>query len=77
MATDSNASPPAKVVNDYHKNDDVDSGTRAHHHTLGNGTNQAMPGDALKDMTTPASSSTYSQAAMDSVIAMLKALGAN
>lgn len=30
-----------------HKDDDVDSGRTAHHHTLGTGAGQAAPGDAL------------------------------
>lgn len=37
-----------RSVNEFHTNDDVDSGTRAHHHTLGEGVNQAARGSDLK-----------------------------
>lgn len=36
--------PPARVVNDFHANDDVDSNINAHHHTLGIGRNKATSG---------------------------------
>lgn len=35
-----------------HKDDDVDSGRTAHHHTLGTGAGQAAPGDALAALQT-------------------------
>jgi len=34
------------VVNDLHNHDDVDQGILSHHHTLGFGPGQAMPGNA-------------------------------
>lgn len=36
--------PAPKVVSEFHTNDDVDSSSDAHHHTLGPGANQAAPG---------------------------------
>lgn len=38
-----------KQVSDFHTNDDVDSGPKAHHHTLGEGVNQAARGSDLKE----------------------------
>lgn len=38
-----NGSTPQEVRN-FHNRDDVDSGVQAHHHTLGQGANQAFPG---------------------------------
>lgn len=35
----------AQVVNDFHKNSDVDTSPEAQHHTLGIGANKASPGD--------------------------------
>lgn len=39
-------------VNSIHETDDVDSGTLAHHHTLGFGPGQSSPGNHLHDGTT-------------------------
>lgn len=38
------ARPAPKVVSEFHTNDDVDSSSEAHHHTLGPNANQASPG---------------------------------
>lgn len=43
----SNKAQP-KEVKEFHTNDDVDSGSLAHHHTLGAGVNQAARGSELK-----------------------------
>jgi hypothetical protein len=37
--------PDAKLVEDFHTNDDTDVRKESHHHTLGNGASQAAPGD--------------------------------
>ncbi len=39
----------ATEVQDFHKQDDVDSSKLAHHHTLGTRRNQAAPGDHIHD----------------------------
>jgi hypothetical protein len=48
---DSQMRPDAKVVNEFHSNDDVDKDSNAHHHTLGGGSNQASPGAHRHDGT--------------------------
>jgi hypothetical protein len=40
----------AKVVKDFHEKSDLDSGTRAQHHTLGYGPNQAARGSRLREL---------------------------
>lgn len=46
-----NMRPEARVVNEFHSNDDVDKDSNAHHHTLGAGANQASPGPHRHDGT--------------------------
>ena len=46
-----NMRPDARVVNEFHSNDDVDKDANAHHHTLGGGSNQAAPGSHRHDGT--------------------------
>jgi len=43
--------PDARVVNEFHSNDDVDKDSNSHHHTLGGGANQASPGSHRHDGT--------------------------
>lgn len=43
--TQNKRSPDRDVVNDWHRYSDKDSDTKAQHHTLGNGPNQAARGD--------------------------------
>lgn len=43
--------PEARVVNEFHSNDDVDKDSNSHHHTLGGGANQASPGSHRHDGT--------------------------
>lgn len=45
----SSASPDKRAVNDFHRNDDLDSRTDAHHHSTGNGANQAAYGNHIHD----------------------------
>lgn len=44
MASTFNESPDSRTVNNFHTNDDVDSGPDSHHHTIGPGTHQAASG---------------------------------
>ena len=37
--------PDAKLVEEFHTNDDTDVRPESHHHTLGTGANQAAKGD--------------------------------
>lgn len=48
-SVNSNMRPEAKVVNEFHTNDDVDRDGNAHHHTLGPNANQASPGSHRHD----------------------------
>lgn len=50
-SVDGNMRPEARVVNEFHSNDDVDKDSNAHHHTLGGGANQAAPGPHRHDGT--------------------------
>lgn len=76
--------PDSRVVADFHTNDDVDSDTDAHHHTLGMGRNQASPGSHKHDGTDSVpllgdieiTGSRGGNTALASVIAALVALGA-
>lgn len=45
-----NARVTPKEVKEFHTNDDVDSAKLAHHHTIGEGLNQAASGLALKTL---------------------------
>lgn len=42
--------PSPNVVNRFHSNDDCDSSFYAHHHTIGNGPNQAASGKIVADL---------------------------
>lgn len=76
--------PEAKVVNEFHSNDDVDKDSNAHHHTLGSGANQASPGPHTHDGTDSVAllegielaGSRGGNLALQSVIQALVALGA-
>lgn len=76
--------PDAKVVNEFHSNDDVDKDSNAHHHTLGGGANQASPGAHRHDGTDSVAllegielaGSRGGNLALQSVIQALVALGA-
>lgn len=79
--------PSPREVADFHTNDDVDSRTQAHHHTLGSRHEQAAPGDHAHDGGTSTSQiiplngfnitgSRSSGAALNSIIAALVQLGA-
>lgn len=48
-SVNSNLRPEAKVVNEFHTNDDVDRDANSHHHTLGPNANQAAPGSHRHD----------------------------
>lgn len=48
-SVNSNLRPEAKVVNEFHTNDDADRDAAAHHHTLGPNANQASPGSHRHD----------------------------
>lgn len=52
-----------------HRNDDVDTSSDAHHHTLGIGRNKAMPGDVLRGIS-------VSSADLATIVAALVELGA-
>lgn len=41
--------PDPISVTEFHTNDDVDTGKDSHHHTLGQGVNQASPGSHTHD----------------------------
>lgn len=43
-SVNTNLRPEARVVNEFHTNDDLDKDSNSHHHTLGSGANQASPG---------------------------------
>jgi hypothetical protein len=81
---DSQMRPDAKVVNEFHSNDDVDKDSNAHHHTLGGGSNQASPGAHRHDGTDSVSllegieiaGSKGGNLALGSVIQALVVLGA-
>lgn len=48
-SVNSNLRPEARVVNEFHTNDDIDRDANAHHHTLGPNANQASPGSHRHD----------------------------
>lgn len=48
-SVNSNMRPEARVVNEFHTNDDADRDAAAHHHTLGPNANQASPGSHRHD----------------------------
>ena len=81
---DSGMRPDARVVNEFHSNDDVDKDSNAHHHTLGGGANQASPGSHRHDGTDSVAllegielaGSRGGNLALQSVIQALVALGA-
>lgn len=76
--------PDARVVNEFHTNDDVDKDANAHHHTLGGGANQAAPGPHRHDGTDSVSllegielsGSRGGNLALQSVVQALVVLGA-
>lgn len=76
--------PASKEVEVFHTNSDKDGSPTASHHTLGNGPNQAAPGDHTHDggsskqllEGTNITGSKSGGTALDSVIAALVALGA-
>lgn len=76
--------PEARVVNEFHSNDDVDKDANAHHHTLGGGANQASPGAHRHDGTDSVqllegielAGSRGGNLALQSVISALVVLGA-
>lgn len=82
-------SPPSSAeINKLHSNDDVDSSSTSHHHTLGTGHDQASPGDhshngknskkigkGLDTGFPTTANAAYSQAQMQSVINALRNLG--
>lgn len=76
--------PAPKVVSEFHTNDDVDSSSDAHHHTLGPGANQASPGYHNHDGSNSVqllsgvilSGSKTTGAALASVVSALVMLGA-
>jgi hypothetical protein len=43
-SVNSNMRPDARIVNEFHTNDDIDKDAAAHHHSLGTGANQAASG---------------------------------
>lgn len=58
----------AKEVKELHTNDDLDSGVRAHHHTLGTGINQAARGSDLKQTQSDVSSITADVTALETTV---------
>lgn len=48
-SVNSNLRPEAKVVNEFHTNDDLDRDAASHHHSLGPNANQASPGSHRHD----------------------------
>lgn len=48
-SVNSSMRPEAKVVNEFHTNDDLDRDAAAHHHSLGPNANQAAPGSHRHD----------------------------
>jgi hypothetical protein len=44
-----NTAPEPRDVNHFHERSDKDASRTAQHHTLGNGHNQASPGDHIHD----------------------------
>lgn len=50
-SVNSDMRPEARVINEFHTNDDVDKDANSHHHTLGGGANQASPGSHKHDGT--------------------------
>lgn len=79
-------SPSPRVVNEFHKYDDLNSKPEAHHHSIGRGAQEASPGNhnhdgvnsiALLDgITFTGSKSTQTASVLGQVIAALGALGA-
>ncbi len=81
---DQGLAPDAQTVQEFHTNADTDVRTESIHHTLGQGPNQASPGDHLHDggssplllAGTTISGSRGGNVALQSVISALVRLGA-